>query len=116
VDQWESETTSMTNAEMRQLAEIERRLTTEYPDLRQLFSEAADQRARARRWAWLWVGVLALAVSAGLLAAGLALGLPALAVTAACPVVAYAVLLTGYWLGRGGWAWLRTGLRGLRRR
>jgi hypothetical protein len=107
---------SMTNAEMRQLAEIERRLTTEYPDLRRLFADAAGARARARRWAWLGVGVLAVAVSVGLLSAGLALHLPALAVTAVCPAAAYAVLLTGHWLSHGGLAWLRDGLRRPHRR
>jgi Protein of unknown function (DUF3040) len=105
----------MTNAEMRQLAEIERRLTTEYPDLLRLFTEAAGHRARARRRTWLWAGVLVAAVSAGLLAAGLAVGLTGLAVTAVCPVAAYAVVAAGHWLGHGGWARLRSGVRRRRR-
>jgi undecaprenyl pyrophosphate phosphatase UppP len=104
----------MTNAEMRQLAEIERRLTTEYPDLTRLFAEAAGRRPRARRRWELWAGILVAVVAAALLGVGLALGLPGLAVTAACPVVAYAVVLAGYWLAHGGWARLRE--RGPRRR
>lgn len=101
----------MTNAEMRQLADIERRLTTEYPDLLRLFSETAGHRARARRRWWLWAGVLVAAVSAGFLAAGLAARITGLAVMAACPVVAYAVVAAGYWLGHGGWDRTRSRLR-----
>jgi hypothetical protein len=106
----------MTNAEMRQLAEIERRLTSEYPDLLRLFAAEPAPRSRNRSRRWLWAGALVAAVSAGLLAAGLALGLPGLAVTAVCPVAAYAVVLAGYRLPRGGWARLRSGVRRRRRR
>jgi hypothetical protein len=98
----------MTNAEMRQLAEIERRLTTEYPDLLRLFAEVAGHRARARRRRWLWAGVLVAAVSAGLFGTGLALGLTGLAVTAICPVAAYAVVGAGCWLAHGGWGRVRS--------
>jgi hypothetical protein len=105
----------MTNAEMRQLAEIERRLTTEYPDLLRLFADVPARPARKRNRQWLWAGVLVAAVSAGLLAAGLAVGLTGLAVTAVCPVAAYAVVLAGYWLPRGGRRRLRSGLRRRRR-
>ena len=101
----------MTNAEMRQLAEIERRLTSEYPDLLRLFAEAAGHRARARRRWWLWAGVVVAAVSVGLLAAGLALGITGLAVPAAGPVAAYAVVAPGYWLAHGGWARTRPRIR-----
>jgi undecaprenyl pyrophosphate phosphatase UppP len=101
----------MTNAELRQLAEIERRLTTEYPDLTRLFAEAAGRRIRSRRRWWLWAGVLVAVLAAALLGVGLALGLAGLAVTAACPVVAYAVVLGGYWLAHGGWSRLRARAR-----
>jgi type VI protein secretion system component VasF len=104
----------MTNAEMRQLAEIERRLTTEYPDLTRLFAEATGRRTRAQRRWWLWAGMLVALAAAALLGVGLALRLTGLAVTAACPVVAYAVVLGGYRLAHGGWARLRE--RGRRRR
>jgi hypothetical protein len=105
----------MTNAEMRQLAEIERRLTSEYPDLLRLFADVPVHRARKRHRQWLWAGVLVAAVSVGLLAAGLAVGLTGLAVTAVCPVAAYAVVLAGYWLPRGGRRRPRSGLRRRRR-
>ena len=105
----------MTNAEMRQLAEIERRLTNEYPDLLRLFAEAAGHRARARRRWWLWAGVLVAAVSVALLAAGLAVGLTGLAVMAVCPVSAYAVVATGYWLAHGGRGRVRSWIQRRRR-
>jgi hypothetical protein len=111
---WES--MSMTNAELRQLAEIERRLTTEYPDLLRLFADESRHRRRTRRWQWLWAGVLVAVVAAGLLTAGLVVGLTGLAVTAVCPVAAYAVVLAGYWLPRGGWARIRSAVRRPRRR
>jgi Protein of unknown function (DUF3040) len=106
----------MTNAEMRQLAEIERRLTTEYPDLLRLFADVPAHQARRRHRQWLWAGVLVAAVSAGLLAAGLAVGLTGLAVTAVCPVAAYGVVVTGYWLAHGGWGRATSTVRRRRRR
>jgi hypothetical protein len=106
----------MTNAEMRQLAEIERRLTTEYPDLTRLFADVSRHRARIRHRQWLWAGVLVAVISAGLLTAGLVVGMTGLAVTAVCPVAAYAVVAAGYWLPRGAWPRLGSGVRRHRRR
>ena len=105
----------MTNAEMRQLAEIERRLTTEYPDLLRLFADAPARQEGRRHKQWLWAGVLVAAVSVGLLAGGLAVGLTGLAVTSACPVAAYGVVVAGYWLAHGGWGRVRSRVRRRRR-
>jgi hypothetical protein len=105
----------MTNAEMRQLAEIERRLTSEYPDLLRLFADVPARRERRRHRQWLWAGVLVAAVSVGLLVAGLVVGMAGLAVTSVCPIAAYGVVVGGYWLTHGGWGRLRTGVRRRRR-
>lgn len=85
----------MTDAEMRQLAQIERQLALESPELRRLFDDAAVAERRRRRLAW-WAGGLAAALAGlALLGCGLALGIPGLAVSALCPPLAFAVVLLG---------------------
>ena len=85
----------MTDAELHQLAQIERQLVAESPELRRLFDDAAAKRYRRRRRAWCWAGTLTLLISVALLAAGVAAALPGLAVMALCPPIAYGILLLG---------------------
>ena len=85
----------MTDAELRQLAQIERQLLAESPDLRRLFDDAEAKRYRRRRQGWWWAGAGTLLLSVALLAAGLGAGLPGLAVTALCPPIAFGLLLLG---------------------
>lgn len=101
----------MTNAELRQLADIERRLMTEYPDLTRLFAEAAGRRSRVRRRLWIGSAVLVALIAAAMVATGLALHLTGLAVAAVCPVIAYAVFVGGVWLTHGGWVRVRAQAR-----
>jgi hypothetical protein len=96
---------AMTNAELQELAQIERRLVEESPQLRRLFDRAAATQHRRRRRAWCWAGVVSLLVGAALLAGGLTVGLPGLAVFALCPPLTFGVVLLGIFargrLGRG---------------
>lgn len=85
----------MTDAELRQLAQIERQLVAESPALRRLFDDVAAQRHRRRRRAWARAGAGTLLISVALLAAGLAVGLPGLAVSALCPPITFGILLLG---------------------
>ena len=92
----------MINAESRQLAQIERRLVAESPELRRLFEDAAAAERRRRRRAWGWAGVLTAVVGLALLGCGVGLGLPGLAVTALCPPIAFGIVLAGtVFLSRG---------------
>ena len=85
----------MTEAELRRLAQIERQLVAEWPELRRMFDDVAAQHDRRRRRAWGWAAAGTLLVGAALLVAGLAVGLPGLAVSALCPPLALGVLLLG---------------------
>jgi hypothetical protein len=89
---------AMTNAELQELAQIERRLVEESPQLRRLFDRAAAVQHRRRRQAWCWAGGVTLLVSTALLVAGLTVGLPGLAVFALCPLLTFGVVLLGSWL------------------
>lgn len=85
----------MTDAEMRQLAQIERQLVAESPELRRLFDDAAVAERRRRHRAWWWGGLATLVASLALLGCGLGLGIPGLAVSALCPPLAFGVVLLG---------------------
>ena len=84
----------MTDTERQRLAEIDRVLSAESPELARILAGVAGSgRSRAGRWAWAGGG----AVAIGLLLLGLAaaLGLVALAVFALCPPLTFLVLLLG---------------------
>jgi type VI protein secretion system component VasF len=85
----------MTDAELRQLAQIELRLAAESPELRRLFDGPASPSRRRRRRAWSAAGVLTAVVALVLLGCGAGLGLPGLAVSALCPPLTFGVLLLG---------------------
>ncbi|WP_299957368.1 DUF3040 domain-containing protein [uncultured Modestobacter sp.] len=88
----------MTNSEEQVLADIERQLTTEEPELHRLFSggeSVPDDELRR----WRLAGLLTVLVSGLLLVVGLAVGGTVLAVFAACPVIAY--LAVAGWVHRG---------------
>lgn len=98
----------MTDAELRTLAQIERQLVTESPELRLLFDGAAAERRRRRR-VWGAAGLLTVLVSVALLGCGIGLGLPGLAVSSLCPPIAFAVVLLGVLLAGKGHGPLRRG-------
>lgn len=86
----------MTNAERLLLADIERRLCRESPDLDRLLSGRAGVW---RRGGVLWwcAGAVTAATTVALVAVGIVLHQPALAVTAVCPPVVFAVVLGLRW-------------------
>ena len=88
----------MTDAEMHQLAQIERQLSVESPELRRLFDDAAVAEHRRRRRAWWLAGLLTVLAGLALLGFGVGLGIPGLAVGALCPPIAFGVVLLGAWL------------------
>jgi 4-amino-4-deoxy-L-arabinose transferase-like glycosyltransferase len=93
----------MTDTERQRLAEIDRALSAESPELARILAGAAGaSRWRTARWAWTGAGT----VVVGLLLLGLAaaLGLVALAVFALCPPLTFGVIL----LGSRGRRWRRT--------
>jgi Protein of unknown function (DUF3040) len=84
----------MTDTERQRLAEIDRVLSAESPELARILAGAGGSGGfRAGRWGWAGAGALAV----GLLLLGLAaaLGLVALAVFALCPPLTFLVLLLG---------------------
>lgn len=86
----------MTDAELRQLALIERQLVAESPGLRRLFDDAAASERKRRRRLWSFAGAVTLLVSVGLLAVGLATALTGLAVFAVCPPLTFGIVLVGW--------------------
>jgi Protein of unknown function (DUF3040) len=84
----------MTDTERRRLAEIDRALSAESPELARILAGAGG-RSRTARWAWAWAGAGTVVVGLLLLGLAAALGLVALAVFALCPPLTFLVLLLG---------------------
>lgn len=85
----------MTNFEQRQLADIERRLITESPELDQILTGEARRQSAMQRRRWRCAAAVTALISVVLVCVGVGLGLTAVAVTAACPPVTYLVLRLG---------------------
>lgn len=84
----------MTNFEQRQLADIERRLIAESPDLDRILTGAGGRQSGVRRRrGWWWAGGVTVLISVALIWVGVGLGLVAVAVAAVCPPVTYLLLL-----------------------
>jgi len=81
----------MTDTERRQLADIERMLRTESPDLAKLLSGTSGPGSGTGRTCW-WIGGPVAIVSLALLSLGAALGQAGLAIFAICPAATFSLL------------------------